>query len=88
VVLILLNLPGSLRYKGSNVIFPMAIPGPNPPGDLESFLYILFQHMAQASEGIWVWDAIESSYFVHRAHLCMVNGDMLGSAKCSGMAGH
>ncbi|KAF8814891.1 hypothetical protein BYT27DRAFT_7032812, partial [Phlegmacium glaucopus] len=44
--------------------------------------------MAQASEGIWVWDAIESSYFVHRAHLCMVNGDMLGSAKCSGMAGH
>ncbi|KAF8814892.1 hypothetical protein BYT27DRAFT_7081185, partial [Phlegmacium glaucopus] len=38
VVLILLNLPGSLRYKGSNVIFPMAIPGPNPPGDLESFL--------------------------------------------------
>jgi Transposase family tnp2 len=88
IVLILLNLPGSIRYKGSSTIIPMAIPGPNPPGDIESFLYTMFQHMAEASEGIWVWDAIESSYFVLRAHLCIVNGDMLGSAKCSGMAGH
>jgi hypothetical protein len=66
----------------------MAIPGPNPPGDIESFFYTLFQDMTKASEGIWIWDAVDSAYFVLRAHLCMVLGDMLGSAKCSGLAGH
>jgi Transposase family tnp2 len=88
IVFTILNLPGSLRYKGNNTIIPMAIPGPNSPGDVESFFYIMFQHMAIASEGIWVWDAIDSSNFVLQAHLCLVTGDMLGSAKCSGMAGH
>jgi len=33
-------------------------------------------------------DAIDSSYFVLRAYICGVKGDMLGSAKLSGMAGH
>ena len=88
IVFTILNFPGGFRYKANNTIIPMAIPGPNPPGDIESFFYTMFQHMAQASEGIWVWDAIDSSYFVLRAHLCMITGDMLGSAKCSGMAGH
>ncbi|KIL54838.1 hypothetical protein M378DRAFT_61211, partial [Amanita muscaria Koide BX008] len=44
--------------------------------------------LAKSNEGIWIWDAIDSSYFVVRAHLCMVLGDMLGSAKLNGMAGH
>jgi len=44
--------------------------------------------MAEASEGIWIWDAIDSSYFVLQVHLCMILGDVLGSAKLSGMAGH
>ena len=37
---------------------------------------------------MWTWDAVDSSYFVLRAYLCGVKGDMLGSAKLSGMAGH
>ncbi|EKM79258.1 hypothetical protein AGABI1DRAFT_26920, partial [Agaricus bisporus var. burnettii JB137-S8] len=44
--------------------------------------------MAEASEGIWMWDAVTSSYFVHRAYVALILGDMLGSAKLSGMAGH
>jgi len=43
--------------------------------------------MVQASEGIWMWDAVDS-YFVNHACLCMALGDMLGSAKLNGMAGH
>ncbi|KAH9911768.1 hypothetical protein B0H21DRAFT_704572, partial [Amylocystis lapponica] len=35
-----------------------------------------------------MWDAVDDSYFVHRAFLCMALGDMLGSAKMNGMAGH
>src|ERR1700679_2998586 len=44
--------------------------------------------MAMANEGIWMWDAVDSSYFVNHAYICMALGDMLGSAKLNGMAGH
>src|SRR5258708_7835277 len=44
--------------------------------------------MAQASEGIWIWDALKDAYFVCRAWITMGLGDMLGSAKINGMAGH
>jgi hypothetical protein len=75
-------------YKANNVIIPLVIPGPSAPGDIESFIYPLFEEMARASVGMWTWDAVDSSYFVLRAYLCGVKGDMLGSAKLSGMAGH
>jgi hypothetical protein len=51
-------------------------------------LSIHFEELAQASVGMWTWDAVDSSYFVLRAYLCGVKGDMLGSATLSGMAGH
>ncbi|KIM45729.1 hypothetical protein M413DRAFT_33340, partial [Hebeloma cylindrosporum] len=44
--------------------------------------------MACASEGLWIWDAVDSSYFTHHAYITMALGDMLGSAKLNGMAGH
>ena len=44
--------------------------------------------MGVASEGIWTWDAVDSSYFVLRAYLCGVKGDVLGSAMLNGMAEH
>jgi hypothetical protein len=86
--LIILNLPPEIRYKTNNTIVPFIIPGPNNPGNLESFMYPLFVDMAKASEGIWMWDAVDSSYFVQHSYICMILGDMLGSAKMSGMAGH
>ncbi len=88
LILILLNLPAELRYRTSNVIINFATPGPNSPGDIESFLYPLFEEMAQASEGIWIWDALQDAYFVCRAWITLGLGDMLGSAKINGMAGH
>ena len=88
LIVILLNLPPEICYQSQNVIFPLAIPGPLAPGNVESFIYPLFEEMAQASVGMWTWDAVDSSYFVLRAYLCGVKGDMLGSAKLSGMAGH
>jgi hypothetical protein len=88
LILIILNLPPEVRYKSNNVIINFATPGPNSPGDIESFLFPLFQEMVQASEGIWTWDAIDSSYFMNHAHIVMALGDMLGSAKINGMSGH
>ncbi len=58
MILIILNLPPSIRYKTNNVIINFATPGPNSPGDIESFIWPLFQEMAMSSEGIWMWDAV------------------------------
>jgi hypothetical protein len=88
LIMVLLNLPPEMCYKANNVIIPLAIPGPSAPGNVESFIYPLFEELAMASVGMWTWDAVDSSYFVLRAYLCGVKGDMLGSAKLSGMAGH
>jgi hypothetical protein len=88
LILIILNLPPTIRYKTKNVIINFATPGPNSPGDIESFIQPLFEEMAMASEGIWIWDAIDSSYFMGHACIVMALGDMLGSAKLNGMAGH
>lgn len=88
LIIILLNLCAEIRIKFGNVFVAFSTPGPLPPGDLESFFWILFQEMAMASEGIWTWDAVDSSYFLNKAYICMALGDMLGSAKLNGMAGH
>jgi hypothetical protein len=88
LILIVLNLPPDIRYTSGDIIINLATPGPNSPGDIESFLRPLFEEMAQASEGLWIWDAVDSSYFTHRAYITMALGDMLGSAKLNGMAGH
>ena len=84
-IFMFLNLPPDFRYKSNNVFYPFSIPGPNPPGIVESFLWPVFEEMAMASEGIWMWDAVDSSYFVNHAYICMVLGDMLGSAKLNGI---
>jgi len=88
LIVVLLNLPPERWYRAKNIIIPLAIPGPSSPGNIESFIYPLFQEMAKASKGIWTWDAVDSSYFVLRAYLCGVKGDMLGLAKLNEMAGH
>ncbi len=44
--------------------------------------------MAMESEGLWIWDAITSAYFLNYYSIAMGLGDMLGSEKLNGMAGH
>lgn len=88
MIMIIMNLPSELRYKSNNIIVNFIIPGPNSPADVESFMYPLQQEMARIGEGIWIWDALDSAWFVIRAWIVMILGDMLGSAKLSGLAGH
>jgi len=88
LILIILNLPPTFHYKTEHIIINLTTPGPNSPGDIESFIQPLFEEMAMSSEGIWMWDTVDSSYFVNHAHIVMALGNMLGSAKLNGMAGH
>ncbi|KDQ30015.1 hypothetical protein PLEOSDRAFT_1017207, partial [Pleurotus ostreatus PC15] len=44
--------------------------------------------MAYASEGLWIWDALNNAYFVMKAFLVLTLADQLGSAKLNGLVGH
>lgn len=88
VILIMLNMAPEIQSKSSNIIILLSIPRPRPPKNIESFLYGLFQEMARVSAGIWMWDALDSSYVLNHMYICMIQGDMPGSAKLSSMAGH
>ena len=88
LVVTILNLPPDMRSKAANIIIPLVIPGPCSPGNVESFVYVLYEELARLSVGIWTKDALSGKYFLLKVYLCGVLGDMLGSAKLSKMAGH
>ena len=88
LIVTILNLPPSMRSRAANIIIPLVIPGPSSPGNVESFIYILYEELAKLSVGVWTWDAVSEKYFLLKVFLCGVLGDMLGSAKLSRMAGH
>ena len=88
LILVLLNLPPEIYYKSKDVIITLAIFGPRALGNIESFVYPVFEEMAMASEEIWLWDALDSSYFLNWTYIIMILGNMLGLAKLNGMTGH
>ena len=88
LIVTILNLPPNIRSKATNIIIPLIIPEPHSPGNVESFVYALYEELAKLSVGIWTWDALLERYFVLKVYLCGVLGDMLGSAKLSKMAEH
>ena len=88
LIVTILNLPPSMRSRAANIIIPLVIPGPSSPGNVESFIYVLYEELAKLSVGVWTWDALSERSFLLKIFLCGVLGDMLGSAKLSRMAGH
>ena len=88
LIVTILNLPPNMRTKATNIIIPLIIPGPYSPGNVESFVYVLYEELARLSVGVWTKDALSGQFFLLKVYLCGVLGDMLGSAKLSKMAGH
>ena len=88
LIVTILNLPPNMRSKAANIIMPLVIPGPSSPGNVESFVYVLYEELAKLSVGVWTKDALTGNFFLLKVYLCGVLGDMLGSAKLSRMAGH
>ncbi|KAJ8509049.1 hypothetical protein ONZ45_g8718 [Pleurotus djamor] len=87
LILILLNLPPEIRYKSRNVITVFATPGPQGPGDLESFMWPVYVEMAKMSEGFWIWDAVTRSNLISRGETVLANADMPGQGKIDGSTG-
>ena len=88
LIVTILNLPPNMRTKAANIIMPLTIPGPSSPGNIESFVYVLYEELAKLSVGVWTEDILSGQFFLLKVYLCGVLGDMLGSAKLSKMAGH
>ena len=60
VILILLDYSPEKRYKTENIIVPLAIPGPNSPSNIESFIWPLYQDIVRFGQEIWLWNALTS----------------------------
>ena len=84
------NLPPSMRYKKDFVIPGAIVPGPNKPGDLESFLFPSLHHVAALQcEGLRIYDS-STDTIIPQSIPCVLFGtaDSLGSAVMSGLVGH
>ena len=84
------NLPPELRYKKRFVIPGAIVPGPNKPGDIDSFLFpSLFHVAALQREGLWIYDASLGTYIARSTPMVFfATADSPGSASMSGMVGH
>jgi len=61
--------------------------GPSNPSNLESFNYIIFQRVMDASVGFWIWRSIggRTGWIQWRAGLIAMLADLMASRKCSGL---
>ena len=84
------NLPPDLCYKKRFVITGAIVPGPNKPGDIDSFLFpLLFHVTALQCEGLQIYDTSVGSYIAHSSPLVIfATADSLSGAAMSGMVGH
>ena len=84
------NLPPNLRYKKCFVIPGVIVPGPNKPGDIDSFLFPSLYHVASLQcKGLRIYNASVDSYIPHSKPLVLfATADSLGSTAMSGVVGH
>ena len=86
---ILLDLGPDERYKIRNILPGGVIPGPNAPGNIESFLFPGLSHLsALQKEGLRVWDAYHQKVIISLIFLLLVLADAVGMAEISGSVGH
>jgi hypothetical protein len=88
IIVTILDLHPNMQSKPANIIMPLVIPGPSSPGNVESFVYVLYEELAKLSIGVWTKDVFSGQLFLLKVYLCGVLGNMLGSPKLSRMAGH
>lgn len=77
------------RYKKAWIIFGSAIPGPNKPKTIDSFLYPGFHHVTVLQkEGLGIWDALRNMTFVSNLWIHLFNADGPGLAFVNGLCSH
>ncbi|KAE8230240.1 hypothetical protein CF326_g4764 [Tilletia indica] len=82
-----INVPPHLRFKRPHQYILAIVPGPESPGDIDSFFHPIAEELAQLGKGSWVWDGAQQEWFLLRAHLVGLYADQPGSSKLSKMTG-
>jgi hypothetical protein len=88
IIGILDNLDPLTRTRRKNIMILGVIPGPGSPKNLNSFLHWLQRDLHLLSIGILSWDAAKREYFLLRAYLLWLFGDMPAIAHIMNMKGH
>ena len=82
------SLDPTCRYKRTNILVLGIIPGPHEPWDLNSFLYWIRDELRLLSIGILTWDVAEQEWFLLRAYILFIIGDMPAIATIMCIKGH
>ena len=86
---IIVNYSPDHRYKKVSIRPGSFIPGPNKPGNADSFLFVGLHHLAALQkEGLQIWDALERRKFLSKVFLLLKLADAPGMALISGLVGH
>jgi hypothetical protein len=86
---ILLDLAPDKRYKIRNILPGGVIPGPEAPGDVDSFLFPGLAHLsALQKEGLPIWDAYTRERALSFLFLLLVLADSMAMMELSGSVGH
>ena len=89
VILFNYNLPPDLRTHLDHLLCYGVIPGPKSVKDVDSFLVPLYEELAQLSEGVDdVLDPTAGEFFILRAYLILLFGDIPAILKLLMMKGH
>lgn len=80
------NLPPELRFLKDFILLLGLVPG--HPIDCDSFIYPMVQELLQLEEGMLTWDAVSEEYFVLRAFLIIIFGDIPAISMLMRMKGH
>jgi hypothetical protein len=86
---IILDLGPDKRYKMRNILPGGVIPGPEPPGDLDSFLFPGLAHVsALQRESLPIWDAYDRKQARSRLFLFLDLADSIAMGQLTGSVGH
>ena len=89
VILFNYNLPPDLRTHLDHILCYGVIPGPKSVKDVDSFLIPLYDELARLSEGVeGTLDLTTHEWFVLRAYLILLFGDIPAISKLLMMKGH
>ena len=89
VILFNYNLPPDLRTHLDHILCYGIIPGPKSPKDVDSFLVPLYNELTQLSDGVGeALDLTAEEFFVLRAYLILLFGDIPAMSKLLMMKGH
>ena len=78
-----------VRYKKPSVLPAFSIPGPNPPRNMDSFLYRSLQHLAALQkDGLPIWDASKDSDVISHPFFALGTADNPGLTHLNGLVRH